>query len=468
MNADIIVIGGGVNGLTAAAVLADSGLRVVVVERNPWPGGLAASTPGLNSSLYAYALGLVPRELARMLGLRLEEVLHRPDPSWVELDESLEVVFQWWRSKERLAAEARDRGLDGLVDLLGLVDEFWKCFKGLGLYYTWEPPSRDEAVSRVDSCSRQAAVLLEESSASIMERYLPFWAWGLLLYPSMYRSNGFSLAYYLQNGNIWDLPVGGMGSVVSLLAREAERRGASLLYGVEARGLLFEGGRVSGVVLAGGRRVRARAVLYSGPVYSLTRLEGSERLGESELRLLRRLASRMLDVRRVDYLLRRSPRPPRMPEWRGHPILVYWTRGGGGDYSYPSLYSSMPVHLVQASGGIQDPLNPLPPGVSEDDIVLVWQRDRRSQEMCCFNATGHPDHVAMVDPFILDGRPIPGWGNYRTSIPGLYHGSASSYPGGEVNLVAGLNAALRILVDLGAGEKARSIARTLSDWGARG
>ena len=55
----------------------------------------------------------------------------------------------------------------------------------------------------------------------------------------------------------------------------------------------------------------------------------------------------------------------------------------------------------------------------------------------------------MIDKYLFDKRPVPGWNDYRTSIPCLYHGSASSYPGGEVNGVAGLNAAIRILLDFG-------------------
>ncbi|PJF20354.1 MAG: hypothetical protein CUN56_16590, partial [Phototrophicales bacterium] len=43
ISADVIVIGSGVNGLTAAALLAQRGLRVVVVEKNSFVGGLAAS-----------------------------------------------------------------------------------------------------------------------------------------------------------------------------------------------------------------------------------------------------------------------------------------------------------------------------------------------------------------------------------------------------------------------------------------
>ena len=41
---DAIVIGAGHNGLTAGAVMARDGLRVLVVEKNQYVGGMAATT----------------------------------------------------------------------------------------------------------------------------------------------------------------------------------------------------------------------------------------------------------------------------------------------------------------------------------------------------------------------------------------------------------------------------------------
>ncbi|MCE4625478.1 MAG: FAD-dependent oxidoreductase [Desulfurococcales archaeon] len=464
MKADVVIVGGGVNGLTAACVLAGEGLEVVVLEQNPLPGGLAGGGPGFPLSLFAYAIGLVPEEVLRVLGVtdEFKLILHKPDPSWVELDEDGEVVFRWWRKVEDLEGEAKSHGLEGLPELIRLAGRFWRCYKRLGLYYTPSPPSPEDAASKLDSCDSDAAVFVEERASKIMSRYLPYWAWGLILYPSMYRSNGFSLAYYLQNSNVWDQPIGGMGKVANLLEECAERRGAKLLFGERVERLIFEHDRVAGVETGSGRRVYGRAILYTPPLYTLPSLEGGDRLEEQEIRLLRRASSFKLDVTRVDYILRRNPSLPVEKRWRGSPILVYWTAKGGGEYTYPHTYTPSIPPIVQGSGGIQNPLDPLPPGVNEEDIMLFTIRRRAEQERCCGNSTGHPDHIPMIDPYIMNKRPIPGWGNYRTSLQGLYHGSASSYPGGEVNLVAGVNAALRILTDLGYPGRAYTIVKKLT------
>lgn len=453
MEFDVVVVGGGHNGVIASIVLSRHGFDVAVLERNPWLGGLAGGVPsGLPWSLYAYTIGLVPRELQEWLGILPE--MHSPDPSWVELDEGGDIVLRWWRDPERLAGEAREAGIPGLADLMDLSRRFWACFKRAGLYYTPTPPSRDEAAREVDSCDPEAVVFLERTVESILSDYLPPDWWDTIIYPTMFPSNGFALAYYLQGGGVWDLPIRGMASFSERLEERARDEGVAILTGVEARGLLVEGGRVSGVKVGGGRVVRARrGVVYAAPIYTILRLDGALDLiddrAASELEALRRLKT---PVVRVDYLLRRRPNPPREEGWRGYPIIVYWRRGAGGDYSYPTLYSGRlagrGLHLVQAGGYVENPLDPLPPGVEEGDIVAWWSRSHEDQKECCVNETGYPDHVPMVDPYILDGRPLREWSDY-TIAPGLYHASASSYPGGEVNGVAGVNAALRILLDSG-------------------
>jgi phytoene dehydrogenase-like protein len=70
MNSDVLVIGGGTNGLMTATLLAKAGRKVVVLERTDRPGGCARTTeiaPGFRCPTLAHAAAIDPaivRDLA--------------------------------------------------------------------------------------------------------------------------------------------------------------------------------------------------------------------------------------------------------------------------------------------------------------------------------------------------------------------------------------------------------------------
>src|ERR1043166_8833435 len=74
---DVIIVGGGHNGLIAAAYLARAGRSVLVLERSDHPGGAAVSEApfaGVDARLsrYSYLVSLLPRQIVDELGLRFQ------------------------------------------------------------------------------------------------------------------------------------------------------------------------------------------------------------------------------------------------------------------------------------------------------------------------------------------------------------------------------------------------------------
>ena len=453
---DVVVVGAGHNGLVAAHVLGLHGLRVAVVEQRYIPGGLASGEPRHRvwRSSYAYTLGLMPHELMEWLGLRGEAV--ETEPSWVELGPDGEIVFRWWSSWPRLRRELAERVSGDAASLVEDIQRFWACMKRLGLYYTVNPPSQLEAAEALASGCPGLEVFAEKRSREVLSLYgVPRWAWGLFVYSIMLGSNAFTLAYFNQNRGVWLAPRRGFQAVASRLHRLAAQS-ATVILGTGASEILVERGRVAGVRLSSSRVLEARAVLYAGNVACLPRLLGDNRdlLGGDALRELEAIASRRSRIIRVDAYTENPPEPPREPGWRGTPIYSVTTASAVGEVTYPSLLDPpLPggLHAAQFSGVAATPRDAVEavPGIDPDRVVDVEARDSGSQERCCCNPNGDPNHVPLRDPYLYDRRPLPGWADYTTPVKGLYHGSASSYPGGQVTGVPGVNAAARILLDLG-------------------
>src|SRR5262245_5231597 len=105
---DAILVGGGHNGLTAAAYLARAGLSTLVLERRPIVGGACVTeeiAPGCRASTTSYIASMLRPEVIRDLELA------RHGLRMVPCDPGLQAAFEdgsvlpWWTDHERTVRE---------------------------------------------------------------------------------------------------------------------------------------------------------------------------------------------------------------------------------------------------------------------------------------------------------------------------------------------------------------------------
>jgi phytoene dehydrogenase-like protein len=318
---DIVIVGGGHNGLVAAAYLAQSGRSVTVLERLDHLGGAAVSAQAFEGiearlSRYSYLVSLLPSTIIRDLGLEIR-LERRRYSSYTPLPgtdhgllvdngdgaatrrsfESLGADFDAWQSfYERTAALARavfptvTEPLLRRSELRRMVGEAdWADFI--------ERPIGEVIERSFDNDLVRGVVLTD----ALIGTFAP--------------ANDETLAanrcflYHVIGGGTgdWDVPVGGMGAVTSALTSAARTAGATLVTGADVVSITPDG-EVRYRLGADELSVHAGTVLSNVAPQVLSQLLGdSGSLGDSGM-----LGEQIEPVEgaqvKVNLLLRRLPR----------------------------------------------------------------------------------------------------------------------------------------------------------------
>jgi phytoene dehydrogenase-like protein len=306
---DVVIVGGGHNGLVAATYLARAGKSVRVLEANPEIGGASQSVRTFpeydaNLSRYSYLIALLPDKIINDLGLSFE-CLSRDVSSYTPYGENkgLYVSRVWDKATESSFNEIDPSGKEGGAwqDFYAEVAEFAERIAPTLL----EPlKTRSELRKQIDLDSTWQYLVEEPIGKVITERFTNDVVRGVVLTDALIgtfasafdiQANICFLYHLIGNGTgEWKVPKGGMGALVNELVRVAKESGVEISLNSKAVKVESTSAGVS-VALENGEVVSADYLLSNAAPQVLARLRGAsapESLDGSQMKiniLLKRL-----------------------------------------------------------------------------------------------------------------------------------------------------------------------------------
>ncbi|MGZ8605913.1 MAG: phytoene desaturase family protein [Actinomycetota bacterium] len=341
---DVVIIGGGHNGLACAAYLAKAGLDVLVLEKRDVLGGAAATEepwPGYRVSSASYVVSLMPPRIVRELDLKrfgYDVSIIAPD-YFVPFPDGTALTL-WGDARRDAEAIAKLSAADGeryvefdryfdrvarlLKDLMFVVPptmnlrDLPKWATTAGRFRKWSGRDVHEAV-RLFTMS--AADFLDEwfedervKGALATQAIIGGWC-GPMTPGSAYVLMHHWIGEVDGHAGAWGWVKGGMGGVSEAMARAARAAGAEIRTDAEVdRVAINASGRAVGVALLDGSLVRAQRIVSGAhPVTTYLSLVGQERLPGDVVRDVKRYRTRSGSVK-LNVALSELPE---FPAWEG-------------------------------------------------------------------------------------------------------------------------------------------------------
>ena len=259
---DVVIVGGGHNGLVAASYLAGAGLSTLVLEQQGHTGGAAVSQqvfPGVDARLsrYSYLVSLLPDKIVADLGLGLE-LRSRSVASYTPVRRDGRDLGLMVERPEGASTRASFAALTGGDSEYEAWTSFYNSVASLAgvVAPTLLGPLPSAAALRKQVDPALWEALVERPFGEVVEqRFADDTVRGVVatdavigtfagLHDESLIQNRCFLYHLIGNGTgEWRVPVGGMGAVTDALANAARRAGASIVVNASVTSVEADGTR---------------------------------------------------------------------------------------------------------------------------------------------------------------------------------------------------------------------------------
>jgi len=338
---DAIVIGGGHNGLTAAAYLARGGLSTLVLERREIVGGCCVTeeiAPGCRVSTTSYIASMLRPEVIAELSLADHGLRMVPCDPAIQVPFPDGQVVPWWVDRERAKAEFGKISTKDAGRFVEVDDQLKKLARYLQPFFVEPPPEIDTStvggwsdLFRVGKrfrgiSSAEVAQLVSFLTGSLGEfldhNYESEKMKTMFLANNVYGKHGgpyqpgtaIGLLFHLLSGGEHELQgfyghvMGGMGSITQALAAAGKKLGVEIRTSASVAQIEVRDGRAWSVVLEDGSEVRGRMILSNAdPKRTFLKMVAARELPEDFLSAVRGIK---MDgpCAKVNFVLAEEPR----------------------------------------------------------------------------------------------------------------------------------------------------------------
>ncbi|NUS45729.1 MAG: NAD(P)/FAD-dependent oxidoreductase, partial [Mycobacteriaceae bacterium] len=494
---DVVVVGAGHNGLVAAALLADAGLDVLVLEQQPEPGGSVRTAelfPGYRCDLFSaiHPLGFVAPAL-RALGLTDHGLRWTHPPTVLAAARSAHDTVALYPDPQETADALGQRHRSDAQAWLELCAQWRRLRDPLLAAFLGPFPPVGAALRLARALGaaellRFVRFLTLPADAMARELFAGEHARMLLLGNCMHGDvpvnapvSGFAgyLLTMLAQDTGFPAPAGGAGALTAALVSRGAAAGAQLRTGVEVTGLQVRHGKVVGVHTAGGAKIGVRRAVVADVSASAlyTRLLPPDAVPS---RLRADLARYQPDnaVVKVNYAVS-EPIPWISTDLRGagtvhlgadERTLPYWNAdlatGVPPERPFVLLGQMTAIDPSRSPAGTESAwaYTLMPQGRTDDGTAELIAE--RMDDVVEEHAPGftrllrgrnlqRPSDLSAANANLADGRiggtmslhqelvfrPTPALAGPDTPLPNLFLGSAAIHPGGAVHGACGAAAA---------------------------